>query len=169
MNDHAKSLRALHPWRWDVPGLVILTAALLGVSLALPVLKMEKLIFWEDHFSIWSSIVMLHQGGNFILAGIIFVFSMVFPVAKLATLLVLWFASMSPQGRSRWLQVLELLGRWSMLDVYVVAILIVLAKASGVAKAQPQAGLYLFAGAIAGSMLITMYIGRLAGKAAEER
>ena len=56
------------------------------------------------------------------------------------------------------------LGKWSMLDVFVVAILIVLVKLGPLAKIQPQQGVYWFAAAILLSMITSMYIDSLARK-----
>lgn len=49
-----------------------------------------------------------------------------------------------------------------MLDVFIVAILIVLVKIGPLAKVEPRTGVYFFSAAIAASMLTTMYIDRLA-------
>ena len=49
-----------------------------------------------------------------------------------------------------------------MPDVFVVAILIVLVKLGPFVKVEPRAGVYVFAAAIASSMLTTMYIEALA-------
>ena len=59
---------------------------------------------------------------------------------------------------------LGILGKWSMLDVFVVAILIVLVKIGPLAKVEAQRGLYWFAGAILLSMITSMYVDSLAGK-----
>jgi len=65
------------------------------------------------------------------------------------------------QAVLRWLGIL---GKWSMLDVFVVAILIVLVKLGPLAKVQPQRGVYWFAAAIFLSMITSMYVDNLARK-----
>ena len=57
---------------------------------------------------------------------------------------------------------LGLLGKWSMLDVFIVAIMIVLVKLGPLARVEPRSGVYVFAAAIGMSMLTTMYIDHLA-------
>ncbi len=51
-----------------------------------------------------------------------------------------------------------------MLDVFVVAILIVLVKLGPLAKIEPQPGLYWFSAAILVSMITSMYVDSLAGE-----
>ena len=61
---------------------------------------------------------------------------------------------------------LEVLGRWSMLDVFVVAIIVVIAKSGGALEARPQIGIYLFASAVLASLLMTYQLRSLARRAA---
>ena len=89
---------------------------------------------------------------------------MVFPFAKLATLAFIWFRPLTERERVDALRWLELLGKWSMLDVFVVAILIVAAKLRDLTQVQPRIGIYLFALAIVLSMLSTMRVKQLAKK-----
>ena len=51
-----------------------------------------------------------------------------------------------------------------MLDVFVVAILIVLVKLGPLAKVEPQSGVYVFCAAIVVSMVTSMYVESLAKK-----
>ena len=57
---------------------------------------------------------------------------------------------------------LEILGRWSMLDVFVVAMIVVIAKSGGALKASPKIGIYLFAIAVLLSLVVTVHIRSLA-------
>ncbi len=75
---------------------------------------------------------------------------------------MIWFWPLPGERRAAWLHWLGILGKWSMLDVFVVAILIVLVKLGPVARVEPRVGVYVFCAAIACSMLTTMYIDRLA-------
>ena len=58
-------------------------------------------IHWKNTYSVMTGVVGLAKDGDYVLAAVIFFFSIVFPIGKLAALL---------------------LGKWSMLDVFVVAI-----------------------------------------------
>jgi paraquat-inducible protein A len=143
--------------------LIFLSAGLLVVGLSLPLMKVEKMVFWKNEYSVFTGIISLAKDNQILLALIVFFFSMVFPFVKLAWLLVLWWARLSEARREAALRWLGLLGKWSMLDVFAVSILIVLVKLGPLAKVTPQPGVYFFCSAILASMLITMYIEHLAG------
>ena len=156
------ALRELHPKHAAlVPGAILGSAILLCVGLSLPLLYSQKL-FWRNTYSVWEGVVQLWNQNELLLSAVIFFFSIVFPFAKLLGLTVIWFLKLPEESRSRLLHWLGILGKWSMLDVFVVAILIVLVKLGPFVKVEPRAGVYVFAAAIACSMLTTMYIDALA-------
>jgi len=144
--------------------LIVLSAATLVVGLSLPLMKVEKMIFWKNEYSVFTGIVGLVQENQILLAAILFFFSMVFPFVKLTALLVLWWVRLAESRRQKVLRWLGILGKWSMLDVFAVSILIVVVKLGPLAKVQPQPGLYVFCAAIIASMGTTMYVESLAQK-----
>lgn len=160
------SLRALHPTRaWIVPAGMLASAGLLLAGLILPLMYTERLVLWKSEYSVWTGVVELCKQNELMLAGILFFFSMVFPILKLSMLAAIWFRPLPPADRITLLHWLGILGKWSMLDVFVVAILIVLVKLGPLARVEPRAGVYVFAAAIAASMLTTMHVDRLARRA----
>ncbi|MFA7235399.1 MAG: paraquat-inducible protein A [Phycisphaeraceae bacterium] len=159
-----KSLMSMHPRRMDVPVLLLAAAGLLAAGLSQPTLKLTKIIFFTDTYSIWGGIVELWKAEHRILAVIIFFFSIVFPIGKLVALSVLWTAPLGERWRRRLLTGLAVLGKWSMLDVFVVASLIVLIKSKDLADANAGPGIYLFGGAVALSMIVAEMIEYLAKK-----
>lgn len=162
------SLNETYKARWYCPAGIIIAMGLLVVAWFLPTLKMTTAIFFHDTYSIWTGITELWGGEHYFLAGLIFFFSMIFPLGKLLLLLGLWFFRMSRRRRMRMLYTLELLGKWSMIDVYVVATLVVLIKAKDVADANAQIGIYLFAAAIIVSLIFSNWIKALADRMDEE-
>jgi len=160
----AKSLRELHRKRHDVPALILASAALLAFGLSLPLVTVEKL-FWENRYSVATGVFGLWEDGEHLLAAVVFFFSVVFPIAKLLLLLHLWFARLGADARDALLGWLEALGKWSMLDVFIVAILIVATKLGPVADVHPNSGVYFFTAAILASMLSTQLVRKLAARA----
>lgn len=141
-------------WRaFFIAILVIAAAACLVLGLTLPVVRLTHLYFWTDTHSLLSVIAALYQGGELFLAAVIFVFSVLFPVFKLVYLLAAEvFAGARFARGGTVLRRLEWLGRWSMLDVLVLALLVFYAKATGLAEAVALPGIYFFAA----SVLLTM-------------
>lgn len=151
--------------RYHIPAFIIGNLVLLGFGISTPVLKTEKLIFWEDSYTIITGVKNLFKEGSIFLGVIIFLFSIVFPISKLGTLFVVWFKKLTKNSRHTILKWLDILGRWSMLDVFVVAVLVVVSKAGGLVDAKPKTGIYIFAVAIFLSMLLIQWVTHLARKA----
>ena len=156
-----KSLQELYPKRIDVALLIFVSAVLLFVGLHLPVLTIRKL--WEENtFSILSGVINLWREKYYFLAAVILFFSILFPVMKLAALFVIWFVRLTDQRRKWALHCLALLGKWSMLDVFVTAIIIVSVKLGALATAKAESGIYYFGSSILLAMLVTSFQNQLA-------
>jgi paraquat-inducible protein A len=160
----SQSLRDRYPRRIEVPLLILMSFTLLLIALSLPLMKVQKMVLWKNEYSVIAGVHGLWEQGQYALAVILFFFSVVFPIFKLAVLACVWFVRLADQKRELVLHWLGILGKWSMLDVFVVAILIVLVKLGPLAKVEPQRGLYWFAAAILFSMITSMYVDSLAGK-----
>ena len=69
--------------------------------------------------------------------------------------LVLFNRIKNPDKQTRLLHQVSVLGKWSMLDVFVVAILVVTIKLGILLNIETHAGIFIFAFAVLGSMLLT--------------
>ena len=158
-----KTLRNLYPERIDILILIVAATVLLLIGLHLPVLTVRKL--WEKNtFSVISGIINLWEGKYYLLAFIIFFFSVIFPIAKLGLLFVAWSVRLKNSQRKRLLHGLGFLGKWSMLDVFVTAILIVTIKLGALASAKAEAGIYYFGTSILLAMIVTNLQSNLANR-----
>jgi uncharacterized paraquat-inducible protein A len=95
----------------------------------------------------------LWRNNQIFLSTLIFFFSAVFPLVKLVLTLVLSSGMPLTHARRRELQAfLEVSSKWSMADVFIVAMVVVFFKADGFQfEFVPQAGIYCFALAALGS------------------
>ncbi len=158
-----KSLQQTYPKRFDIAMLLIASSATLCAGLYLPVLTVRKI--WEKNtFTILSGIQNLYDERQFFLAFVVFFFSIVFPIVKLGALVAIWFFPMRVESRQRILYGLSVLGKWSMLDVFIVAVLIVSVKLGALASANAERGIYFFCISILLAMLATAFETRLAKK-----
>jgi len=145
-----------------VPGLLFISGVALVVSYLLPFMEISKFVFWSDDYSLFSSVFGMWEDEYYFLAAVIFAFSIVFPVLKLAALLLIWYRSFTPKRRARLLGILGVLGKWSMLDVFVVALIIVFTQSKTLLGAEPRVGIYVFSGAILLSMIANLVVERTA-------
>lgn len=164
-----QSLFQLSKRRYYILSLIVASACFLAVSYSVPFMETQKFVVFKKYPSLLMSITKLWEQGFLFLAIIIFLFSIIFPVLKLCLLSVVWLRSLNHKSRIRLLRGLELLGKWSMLDVYVVAIIIVLVKAGELLSVKPREGLYYFAASILLSMVATYITSREVYRVAVER
>lgn len=135
--------------------LVWLAFVLLAVGLIAPIITLEKFVVIENTFSVLSGVYQLLREGRWFLFVIIGVFSVLLPVLKLFVLHRLLGRHCHNAGRLRhYLHWMHLYGKWSMLDVFIVAVLVVAVKLGAVVQVEMHYGLYAFAA----SVLITMYV-----------
>ena len=133
----------MHAKRVDIVLLMIVSAVLLIIGLNSPVLTTRKL--WEKNtFSILSGITNLWTSKYYFLSAIIFFFSIIFPIFKLCALFTIWYVKLGDRQRIHLLRILEMLGKWSMLDVFVVAVIVVSVKLGALASARAEKGIYYF-------------------------
>jgi paraquat-inducible protein A len=120
-----------------------------------------KSLFVSQSDTILSGVVFLWKSGSWPIATIVFVASIVVPLLKMIALLVILIAVQTGvrvhcEDLTRLYRVLELVGRWSMLDVYVVAILVALVQIQLLASVTPGNGALAFGAVVVLTMLATM-------------
>ncbi len=108
--------------------------------------------------TILEGVVLLWHHGSYPTALVIFIASVLVPMAKVMALLLLCWSVVrrSPhrvQERKRLLALTELVGRWSMVDVFVVALLVALVQLAGVLTVAPGPAALAFCGVVLFTML----------------
>lgn len=135
--------------------MVLLACVLLAVGLVAPVITLEKFVLIENTFSVISGIYQLLLEERWFLFAIIGGFSVLLPVLKLYVLhRLLGRHCRNAEHLRHYLHWMHLYGKWSMLDVFIVAVLVVAVKLGAVAQVEMRYGLYAFAA----SVLLTMFI-----------
>ena len=141
--------------------LLILATVLLVLGLLMPVMTIKTLVFMRHSFSVVSGIYDLFLGGKYPLFLIVAAFSLLLPVAKLVFLFGVVLGQLKHNPRTeKYLMLLHDYGRWAMLDVFVVALLVVSIKLGDVANVVVHLGFYVFATAV----LLIMWITHLVTK-----
>jgi hypothetical protein len=133
----------------------------LQASRDLPVLG--ETVFQFQSKGILTTISALREQGNLWLALILFLFSVLIPLLK-TLIAALTFFSSTRSSVERAFHISHHLGKWSMADVFVVAILVAFFANSGensLTHAEVQAGLWFFAVYVILSLLATQMLARL--------
>jgi len=146
-------------------GLLAIASILFVTGIFTPMFTLTKFIVIKNSFSVFSGAVELLQNGQIVLFIVVFGFSIILPVLKIVLLFRL--LSLKPVQNLQINQLLKLMheyGRWAMLDVMVVAVLIMTVKLGAIASIKIHFGLYLFGAAVLLIMLITNRVVHLTQK-----
>lgn len=134
--------------------IIILATVFFALGVILPVIRFTTIYVWTNEHSIATIIYALYTNEEFFLCGVLFVFSILFPFLKLFYLLTLVASpDLSPEFRARSISTMEWLGRYSMTDVMVLALMIFYVNSSGYTEAAVQPGVYFFAASAIMTML----------------
>ena len=131
----------------------IVAAAMLAVAFWQPFLTMEKL-GERRSFSLPGGVAEMYDRGYFVIGTVLLVFCVIFPVVKLLALLLATsrLVPLSLRARRVMHKAADLTGKYSLLDVLVVAVFIVLVRFQNLAHVEANAGTVWFCGAVLMSM-----------------
>lgn len=132
---------------------LLFTACLLYIPANLyPIMYTDQLGSTEAS-TILGGVVLLIDLGSVPIAAVIFIFSVMVPSGKIMSIFYLvWtverHSPLGPRQRSIMYRVTEFIGKWSMVDVFVVAILVALVHLSGLLVIRPGIAALSFAGVV---------------------
>jgi paraquat-inducible protein A len=141
-------------WRnFALSFLIILATVFFALGLILPTIRFTTIYVWTNEHSILTIIYALFENDEYFLCGVVFAVSVFFPFLKLFYLLTLITSHDLPQDfRRKSFATMEWIGRYSMTDVMVLALMIFYVNSSGYTEARVLPGVYFFAA----SALMTM-------------
>ena len=116
-----------------------LAAALLyPVAIGLPIMELER-FGSRSEASIWSGSVGLLREGELFVGGVVLLCSIVLPLGKLVSLLAITALGhrLAERARARAWRFVELTGRWGMLDVLLIAVLVAWLKLGDLVRVTP--------------------------------
>jgi paraquat-inducible protein A len=146
------------------PHSVFTTAFLLGGAALLyipanlvPVMRMST-FFGEEDDTIMSGVLSLIQDGSWPLALLVFVASIAVPLLKLVAMAWLLVSILRKSRRnvlqrSKLFRLVEFIGRWSMLDVFAISLLVALVQISSLATIRVGLGALAFGAVVVLTML----------------
>ncbi|MEE9309889.1 MAG: paraquat-inducible protein A [Cocleimonas sp.] len=145
--------------------LLLVALGLLIIGVTSPLLTLEKLYFFENTVTLFTTVTGLFAQKEWFLFFIIAIFSLCIPVIKIASLMLIVNVEYKKGSfLDKTLHVIETLGKWSMLDVFVVALLLVSVKLGVLAKVEVHYGLYVFAASVLLTMGLSFWIYHLSNK-----
>ena len=137
---------------------LLITAAILYIPAnLLPIMTVSSL-GQGDPSTIMSGVIQLVQHGMFPIAAVVFIASILVPTFKLVGIGLLLFSvqrhqPLSAQQRIVMYRFIEFIGRWSMLDIFVIAILVAVVNFGRLASVEANLGAAAFASVVILTML----------------
>jgi len=129
--------------------LCIAALVLYPAAMSLPVLEVERLGH-STSSTIWSGVVSLLAEGELLVGLVVLISSIIAPLAKLAAMLALCSGQIFDDKRHDALtyRAVEWIGRWGMIDVLLVTILVAAVKLGSWVEVTPGPGVAAFAGVV---------------------
>lgn len=157
-----------------LPSMATLAALLAVTTVALvtgwmaPILAIEAYqnvpvlghtLFQFESKSILTGLHKLWHNNQQLIAGLIFIFTIITPIMKSVIMALMLFSRQLHFSR-RCVYWLQMVGKWSMLDVFVIAILLTYfsTKAGGATDATLQIGIYYFIAYVLASMMLAFIL-----------
>lgn len=123
------------------------------VALLSPVMTIERLGHASEA-SIWDGTVSLLAEGHYAVGLAVLCFSIIAPVAKLAAVFTLTAGrGLRAHHRAATYRFVEWIGRWGMVDVLLVAVLVAVVKLGDLVEVTPGVGVWAFGGVVILSLL----------------
>lgn len=126
----------------------------------MPLVETSHMLQWSpSNLSILDGLVRLYSEQEYFLAGIILIFAILVPFAKtLLSLFVWYFLNPEETNAQSLLTVLAHLGKWAMLDVFLIALSVILVKGIPGTEITATYGIYIFFLALIGSMVASTFM-----------
>jgi len=136
---------------------LLITACILYIPANLYPIMVTEYTGGTTASTIMGGVVVLVQIGSIPIAAVIVIASVVVPMTKITAMLyVVWSVSRrlheGHRQRTKLYVIAEFIGKWSMIDVFVVAILVALVQLKGLLAFYPGIAAYSFSGVV----LVTM-------------
>lgn len=147
------TITARKPDSLTVTTALLLTAIILFFPAnLLPMMKTTSIVGSQED-TILSGVIHLWHSGDYPVAVVVFVASFITPLFKISSISYLAYTCRKRSTkhiafRSKLYHVNELIGRWSMIDVFVVALLGALVQMGALATIEPRMGIVAFAGMV---------------------
>jgi paraquat-inducible protein A len=140
---------------------LLLTSILLYIPANILPIMHTNILGSDEPSTILGGVILLWKMGSYPIAVVIFVASMFVPVAKIVILCWLNYSVQAKQQHAHseriyWYRITEFVGRWSMIDVFVVAVLVSLIQLGNIMSILPGHAALAFCGVVICTMLAAM-------------
>lgn len=125
-------------------------------AILLPILHIERMGNRHTSSMLWGTIELIQQGDWFV-GIVVLVFSIIFPLVKIVMLLELSLLGLMQRRHKTWTyRFMEFAGKWSMMDVMLLAFLVMLVKLGSLVEFHVGTAVGAFVLCVVMSMIASM-------------
>jgi paraquat-inducible protein A len=140
---------------------LLLTSVLLYIPANILPIMHTSVLGSDEPSTIFGGVILLWKMGSYPIAIVIFIASVFVPVAKIIILCWLNYSVQAKQQHANserifWYRITEFVGRWSMIDVFVVTVLVSLIQLGNIMNILPGHAALAFCGVVICTMLAAM-------------
>jgi paraquat-inducible protein A len=148
------------PHSLGVTTALLAAAGVLYIPANLLPVMITRTLLDDERDTIMSGVVALMQSGSWPIAVLVFIASIVVPLLKILALAIIVLAAWRGTGthrrqRAGLYRMLEFIGRWSMLDVYAISLLVTLVQIRSLASIEVGSGALAFGAVVVLTLLAT--------------
>jgi paraquat-inducible protein A len=148
-----RKLHLRHPQSLQRTLAIVFTAMLFYIPANLYPIMNTTLFGSAEGATILGGVILFFDMGSYFVAIVIFIASVIIPISKMIAILWLCYSAstkrdIKQQELTRMYQVTEFIGKWSMIDVFVVAILVALVQITGIMSIHPGIAAQAFAAVV---------------------
>ncbi len=152
-----------------IPLLLLASLTLNIFALILPFIEINEALHSTVIYSLPHSVKLMWEHQLYAVSLLILGFSIIFPFVKLISLNLAWLVPWDAKRRTTFIHLIELLGKWSFMDIFVVILLLALTSNQAFIHSKIHIGVYFFIAAITLSMLLSQIIFSIARKMEQEQ
>ena len=142
----------------DVPILLFGAAVFLSIGFTQPVMEVQKLVLWKTEYTLLAGVLSLYEDKRYFLSVVVGTFALILPLLRLFFLTLMWYLPLQEKNRRAAFHWLHHLARWAMLDVFLVAIIIVMTQTNPVATVRPSLGMYFYGIGVVLTMILALRV-----------
>jgi len=162
---HSPLITAHRRAGWTIVAMLLAAIGFFMAGIFLPFTSVTKLWLFENQISVFQGLITLWKASEIFLFLLLFVFTVCFPFVKINALLALWlYPGLNAEQAKSFYKFVSHMGKWSMLDVFVIAILVLTVKSGGVASVRVQSGFFLFFVSVMLTQFASIWTGRIASR-----
>lgn len=126
-------------------------------AILLPILRIDQFGMHHTSSLLGGTLELIHRG-NWIVGIVVLLFSIILPLVKMLGILELLCLQWSSKHYRAWVyRFVEIAGRWGMLDVLLLALMVMLVKLDNLVEFQLGPAVFVFIGCVSCNMLASLF------------